>query len=316
MYSRRNIQELPYIKRQKKAEEKLKKEKDNYFKNYKSIFSDPLRLFSFLAWCSLSYGVLSQKGLIEGMHLGNLKGSYEVQEILYSALHTFFFTANFILDKMRNLKEATYLGYKDLWLIYLAGFFIALYIMKLFFYVSQKPNKINSFVVSAITKTPEKITKKRYYIPLIAILSQSFALIITPIFGLIIILLLSIPAILMLPLVTGLYSGQAMAKDAKSNPPCHQTKDIKPINNEYFQCTHVTIKGKTLRGRILLETDKGYFMRLNHAFIFVSKSGEHCIYSKDQAVTEKNKDTFVFEKTQVDDFCGKVVIARDKTKTK
>ena len=66
----------------------------------------------------------------------------------------------------------------------------------------------------------------------------------------------------------------------------------------------LNINGKKIRGEITLETKDSYFVKLNESFLYITKDGKNCMYSK--FVKRKDIDAennFEFPDSQVDEIC-------------
>ncbi|ANB21526.1 hypothetical protein A6K25_09730 [Alteromonas stellipolaris] len=90
------------------------------------------------------------------------------------------------------------------------------------------------------------------------------------------------------------------------NTPCAQINDDTLKVDVVRQCTHLTIKGHEVTGRLVLERTDAFIFQTNGAFIFISKTGEQCLYSGYLTKTDmddKQLEDLNFENTQVRSMC-------------
>ena len=253
-----------------------------------------------------AFGFYYQKGLINGMHLGNAQGSYGVKEIFSSALEGYLY----IFIKIQSAIQE--------------------YSIIKIFNVFSTPTMITSLIVTTsllvacslwrrkkraepaldILKTTFKKLNNKWTAWVLAnIIPQVFLLFIASITPLFLGLVLMIFSFILVPSALGYEVGKSRANEIDRRP-CKSFMEISATkkNNQdpLYQCTHLTVKGKALMGEIILENNNGYYMRVNTGFLFATKNGNLCIYSKDtdKTIQEVDINAFRFDSPQIDNFCA------------
>lgn len=253
---------------------------------------------AFLTVITGTVGVCQQKGLLEKMKLGNIKGSYSVEEIFNSALNSYAYIFSNFSDSLNKFSSKDIFFESAFWFgISALSASITLLNRRLIIKTGMRAINQCGFIFNV---------RKSFLIALLSILvSQLMAWLMSIITPAIISIIMTVSAILLVPAAVGYKMGYHQAEEAQKEPPCVHPHEILINGNKpdkFAQCTQIRIKGKTLQGKILLQNEDGYFMRLNHAFIFISQDRERCIYAKDEEI--KDIESFNFEKNKIDDFCS------------
>lgn len=251
------------------------------------------------------FGVSYQKGMILGMNIGNLSGNYEVREVFNSALmgclHLFDKLAdkNIFIALQKNIIELS----------------IAFLVVGLFFsFLYQKREDILDFTKSKsladrVKAIGERILSSYIISGFVGLVSGGIFALVSLLFSYAFILALGV---LILPSLFGYLVGFSKVESMKDSNPCISVSQEQVSESRYVnQCTHFMIKGKMIRGDLVLENTNGYFLHLNSSFLYVSKDGDTCIYSKylkgsdaEQKLKADNK--LEFEKDYIDSFCSKI----------
>jgi len=271
-------------------------------KNSYSFFSvsSLTKVSAFITILSGIFGLCYQKGLIFAMQFGNMQGSYDVKEILYSSLQAYYSFFENISDI-----SAYSLWDKDLYFFTSVSVFccIALY----FIFVNK--NGIRKFLESA----KERLGNHQYNNSIVNYFSVTvvglvFGIFIKFVQTISIFLFIAIIAFLLLPSALSFELGRIDAKKAMEKDPCLKlTADqFQVLDKESYvrQCTHVVINNKLLRGTVMLGTKDGYYLRINGAFVYISHDGKSCIYSKDMKASEMKSHNTTFPKIEsLQKFC-------------
>jgi len=293
-------QEMFDIPKEVKIEENEKQEVKDPIYSFKNI----AKFFALSTVITGTFGLCYQKGAIESMQLGNLSGNYTVEEIFNSALMGYVYILN----------NATKVKAVDIALELFAPMFTVAFILAtVLYFIYKKRCSIRTWATKAKSMTVDNAKNMPAIIQLLATwigaLIGSIVLLVVHISG--IYALLTFFAVLLLPAVFGYSIGSEKVAETMEKPPCIAISETNKKSKHIRQCTHVSIGGKQLSGMLILENKSGYYMRLNEGFIYASKDGKTCIYSKDTIRKKVNPNTFVFPRGQVDEFCG---IPRPKEK--
>lgn len=260
-------------------------------------FRNTAKFFAFLTIFTGAFGLCYQKGMIQAMQLGNMAGSYDAQEVFISALSGYIYI-------FENLTEVTAEAiFIDLFWPVCA---LLLILSTTFALAFQHKNRITTSLrqlkAKLFLRKKNSLSNKLHYpIAWLASLAIAGTISLIQVIGLY--TMLAVFAILLLPSALGHTIGAKNATDAMDHPPCISASETNPKSKIIRQCTHLTIDGKELSGKIMLENKSGYFMRLNTGFIYASKDGKTCIYSKDTRREGKDLGKFDFDKGQIDRFC-------------
>ena len=228
----------------------------------------------FLKWSGVCviftgmFGVGFQKGIIGKTGLENLNGSYDVREIFNSAID----------GGMYLISSAT--AFIDSWSLFWVQWLVSLIISFLcvivFFFINKYMNR-----KSSTDKVPEKIDVDG--IPRWAFwgaIPLTFSFVIT------LILLISpfIPIIALMVIILicgfGYFVGESWLIDSLDNKPCNPITAQILEKDSIHQCTQLYFNGERLMGSVILENSDGYIIRRNQSFLFYSKDGSRCFYSK------------------------------------
>lgn len=272
---------------------------EKYRSNKESVvtFRNTAKVFAFLTIFTGVFGLCYQKGMVHSMNLGNMAGNYDTQEVFISALSGYMYI-------FENLTEVTAEAiFVD---IFWPTFALLLILSTVFVLSLQYKDKIRataSQLKAKISLRDRNSLSSKILLPAAWLSSLATAGAVSLIQVISVYTILATFAILLIPSALGHAIGAKKATEAINNPPCIDASEINQKSNIIRQCTHLKIDGKELSGKIMLENISGYFMRLNTGFIYASKDGKTCIYSKDTQTEGKDLDEFNFEKDQIDGFC-------------
>lgn len=259
-----------------------------------------IKFIAAVTFLSGIFGVFHQKGMLSAMRFGNMTASYDAEEVMYSAVSGlgYLFAA---------------FGYKpviaELWKFFLAALLAASFFLMFGVWLLNNGEAVGKKLQTVkrhrfLSWTHYRDPKRPWllYIPA-AILSLPISALYVLLHAATIFLILFTFVVMLIPAVVGHTSGSLVVKEAMGSPPCVSSKDSSPTDGQRAQCTHLSIRGKLLRGRIMLQNKNGYFLRVNEGFIFVSLDGQTCIYSKDMKVDPRNPHE-EYPEGQIDEFCA------------
>jgi hypothetical protein len=250
-----------------------------------------------------SFGLSIQKGMIESMGLGNMQGSYSVNELIGSTV----FGLLYVFEKVPPIDWTSLIFSWDSLFSGSVAFFV-LYIMGVLMFQKDHPwiKKCNDFL--SFSKNVQSIKEdKGHKKPIIMAFLGFFAVILSKYVAPIIILAI-VACSLLIPTL-GLTIGENRIKDAKKTLPCKSLAQLKSTEPDTVirQCTNFVIKQHAFKGRIWLENDKGFFIQVNGAFLYIAKDGGYCasakygVYKNFKDRKEKIGDGF--EKSLIDKSC-------------
>lgn len=258
------------------------------------LLTTTTKVFAVITLVSGVYGVSYQKGMIMGMGMGNLNGNYDIREIFNSAVFGYIDLFSKAIEI--NVFDIALANWKVVIPFAIMGVFVPIIIN-----FREKLKKYAEKTKNTIKSSPRYLAGSYFWAPLVGAAVGAVMNIVGAVLSLLVFFVLSI---LLLPALIGYISGEAKVQSIKGQLPCDQVS-TEILKSKYIrQCTQLTIKGKKIMGEVLLENSEGYFMHLNKAFLYISKSKELCIYSKYEKseVAEGQKD-FQFESSQIDDIC-------------
>ena len=272
---------------------------DHTFYNFFSA-SFLTKASAFITILSGIFGLCYQKGMISAMQFGNMQGSYDVKEILYSSLQAYYsFFEN--ISKISAYKVFD----RDLY------FFVSISGISSIIFYSLYVNRenIRSYLQSwKIRFDNHHRTNSLPNYLLVGFIGLVVGIAIKFVHAIGMFLFIAIIALLLLPSALAYKLGAIDAEKAMKSEPCYELTDnglAKLDKNAYVrQCTHLVINKKLLKGRIMLGTQNGYYLRINGAFVYVSHDGKSCVYSQDKIVSDiKSADSIFPSIEQLQDFC-------------
>ena len=245
------------------------------------------------------FGVSYQKGMILAMRLGNIEGSYELREVFNSAVLGYLHAIKALnIDNFWNVAVSR--------LIDSPSWLIVLLVMGLIPpTLNRNKEKIKHHIETstfAFDKAALNTLKSFIWSP-IAFVATGLVLIFTTL-G----VMYSVPfliSIIILPSLLGYVTGDSYIEYAVKSDVCVSVSEEHLKSERLHQCTQMRIKGKKIMGEIMLENDEGYVIRRNSSFLYVSKSGQRCIYSIYEEVKDIEKpEDFAFSDEEIDALCG------------
>lgn len=266
-----------------------------------AIKSENKRLISlagltvFLGIGATMFGFGYQKGLLVAMNLGNLSPNYEIRETANSAVLGLMY----ILNKIHDTALSSSFNHPSTWIIA-----IMFAVFGLGFAHTKRVHHINKDAIP-FKKATEFFTATYHKLSR----SYTFAAITGGLIGFVTsmsakVLLLTLLSFSILPGVLGYLVGIQFISEEKTKPSCGDVSDLNQNGKFLNQCTQININGKKIRGEITLETKDSYFVKLNESFLYITKDGKNCMYSK--FVKRESVDAiddFEFPNSQVDDIC-------------
>lgn len=237
-----------------------------------------------------------------GMGIGNLNGNYDIREIFNSAVFGYMH----ILENIKDTNTIDIISAS--W-----GLIIPFTIVGIF-------SPIIYNCRASLETLPSTVKEKTKNLFLYVSSSYIWSPIVGTLFGAIVNVVGSVLAIItfvllgisILPALLGYLSGAAKIKSIKGNPTCgNLTEEM--LKREYAnQCTQIIINGKKIMGEVLLENSEGYFMHLNRSFLYLSKDGNICIYSKyEKTDTIKEIKDFEFKPSQIENICKNIKASKN-----
>ncbi len=232
-----------------------------------------IKVMTLISIISALLGVGYQKGLIEGIGLGQLNTNLDVQEILFSASMAFLA----IYEKISN---AFTLNSSNWWVVLVYSMFF-LIVFNIVTYIKRNEEKSSDFNDKYVQNFSKKIINfifKRYiHSTLFSILFSVFNFlvgfyILRAFFALIM--------ICVFPTVFGYLEGASKASDLMKNPPCKPISQ-KSLKGDFInQCTVIEVDEKVIEGRVIIENKQGYFIQTRDAFLYLSRDRKYCFSSK------------------------------------
>lgn len=230
-----------------------------------------------------AFGLGFQKGLIWNTQLENLSGSYDVKEIFSSAvqggIHVFELVSE--ANVFHDLDELLGIFVVSILTCLISGGFILL--------VNLASKKRNTFESIKSFFSIETFSIKKYLI-----FSLLFSIIIAPIVYLINAITKFIMIVVLLVLLgfsaIGFWAGESWLHTSIKNDPCIALTDKMKKAERVHQCTQLYFRGKKLMGEVILENSEGYIIKRNESFLYYSKDGTRCFYSKVILTNEKKYD--------------------------
>lgn len=234
--------------------------------------------FKFIGWAKISaiaafvstiIGVAFQKGMLEGMGFGNLSGNYQIEEIISSAIRVYLMIANSVTELSS-------------WKMLLSNIYIlVLFIVMgpILWFAHNKAGQIENFRSSAKNYAGKKLRSIGASGRSTTIISTLVGMVMWGATGLFKFVIIFAFAVAFLPIYMSYSFGQKFINGMISNEPCAQMKKETLNADIVRQCAHLTIKGHEVTGRLILERPDAFIFQTNGAFIFISKSGDHCLYS-------------------------------------
>lgn len=113
----------------------------------------------------------------------------------------------------------------------------------------------------------------------------------------------------LLPIIVSHTLGKNYIFDLKERSVCREVTE-KMMKQDYLrQCTQLTIKGRKLSAKVILERADGRFYQTNEAFIFISNDGDTCMYSGFYKRKEGDeKEDVSFKSNQIQNFCTEAYV--------
>lgn len=235
-------------------------------------------------WLNSVFGVAVQKGMVNAMHLGNMRGDYSPQEVFYSTV----VGINTVLNSL-----SLSLIFEDILLFSLTLFAILSIVGFIFAFIYKNPSLLDSVKDYLKDKKQEYFTdmedKNTPY--LLALLFAVFGTLAGLAFAILTrIFVVVLLALLVLPAYLGYITGQRYINDLKDTRPCVSSKSLPAEQTISWECTHLSINKSPVLGKVLLETNKGYFFHLNTAFLYISKDGKICAYSRSNLIKREESE--------------------------
>ena len=270
--------------------------------------------FKFIGWAKISavaafvstiIGVAFQKGMLEKMGFGNMSGNYQIEEIISSAIHVYLMIGNSITEL-------------STWKMLLTNS----YIVMLFFVMGpilwlahNKHGRVDHIRSEVNNYVAVKLNRARASGPVFTLISTLTGVFVWGATGLFKYVLVLLFAVALLPIYMSYAYGQKYVSGLTESRVCSSMNEDSLKKNLVRQCTHLTIKGHEITGRLILERPDGYFFQTDSAFIFINKSGDQCLFSgylNKSDMKGKRAEDLSFKNTQIQSACIKNF--RDKVK--
>ncbi|MGH1540684.1 MAG: hypothetical protein ACRBHB_09700 [Arenicella sp.] len=247
------------------------------------VLNTAIKLFGLLALLTGVFGLGFQKGVIKSTGLGNLNGNYDVKEIFDSAIQGGLHAWNMV-DTTNILG-----GWQAFTVLFVVALLLFAYLGVSLFLVDGTDNKSIARLAQSIFGK-EKLSIKNYSIfsivtsLLLATLAYFSSIIAKVVFKTALLLLLLFPLL-------GYWAGETWVSESLPNDPCGAITEKMKENKVIRQCTQFFFEGKQkLMGRVILENTDGYIIKRNESFLYYSKDGKKCFYSKYIVTKEKKYD--------------------------
>jgi hypothetical protein len=255
-----------------------------------------VKVLSVISFVSTFVGIAFQKGAIESMGFGNLSGSYQIQEVVASAIYAYLILGNLILEI-------------SVWKILIGTIFVVLvfpFMGVVFWVLKTYEEKIERLKQPIKNYFKPRSDSESHSMSKTAILMSFVGLIPWIGTGMVKYVLVFFIGITLLPVYASHALGQRYIEKLSANDPCVPISAKTKITSIVHQCTQLTIKGKKLSGRMIYERNDGYFFQVDNAYIFVQKNGDGCIYSGFLRKSEmENIDiqNLSFENSEIENLC-------------